>query len=642
MTYEGLCVFCILFLLKEKYHEPIIRRKLIDRLIVLPPQDIEFVMPQLSQMALTFSAPFADEMADLLVLRSANFMHFAIKLTWWLEAAAFYLTNEAVNRADHLIERIETAIVQGTPDVSAITLKPADLLPKAQTPGELKYNAKQRTADFGFLTNLPRDLMPALEDHSQSSTTKQQQDIPDSVWKVEIMNKKSRSDFFTAHLQLYRLFNSISTQLTPLSRPKRKQLLPYALALIKANGLYFPVFSALEEHFIVHQIYGDMGIVLNSRDKAPFLLWAKVEYTDKPLLEEGIYKPTTTPIIEASLRGVIESDLQRSSTTVQDLKDDILEVQQLQQQQQKQTRPQTAQKDPKEKPNVYDPFGETFEDRNNRILMDCDQPETNPDVSLLSVIFKGGDDCRQEVIAMQWISLFDQIFQNAQLPLQLRPYGVLVTSHLSGMIETIVNAASIDGVKKGLPSGLSFPQWFVQYFAAQNMYDEAQNNFVESMAAYSLVCYFLQIKDRHNGNIMLDNLGRLMHIDFGFMLSSSPGNNLNFENVPFKLTQEYIQIMGGEDGEPYKRFQAYFVRGFLEVRKHYHKFVMLADIMQDANIVAFKSGGKQTVAAFRARFAPDMTESQAVEFAVALLSQSCNHWRSSQYDEYQKHTNGIL
>eukprot|EP00461_Guttulinopsis_vulgaris_P001443 UN01443 len=132
-------------------------------------------------------------------------------------------------------------------------------------------------------------------------------------------------------------------------------------------------------------------------------------------------------------------------------------------------------------------------------------------------------------------------------------------------------------------------------FYKKNMYYQALDNFVESMAAYSLICYFLQIKDRHNGNIMLDNEGRIIHIDFGFMLSSSPGGNMNFENVPFKLTPEYIQIMGGEEGEPFRRFQAHFVRGFLEARKHVHKFLMLADICQDANILAFKIGGKQTL-----------------------------------------------
>jgi hypothetical protein len=47
---------------------------------------------------------------------------------------------------------------------------------------------------------------------------------------------------------------------------------------------------------------------------------------------------------------------------------------------------------------------------------------------------------------MQLILLFHEAFQDANLPLRLRPYSVMVTSAKSGLIETVPDAKSIDGV----------------------------------------------------------------------------------------------------------------------------------------------------------------------------------------------------
>jgi phosphatidylinositol kinase/protein kinase (PI-3 family) len=195
-------------------------------------------------------------------------------------------------------------------------------------------------------------------------------------------------------------------------------------------------------------------------------------------------------------------------------------------------------------------------------------------------------------------------------------FRILITGGTSGLVETITDAVSIHSIKKAeyarrltdvrlgyvtlldhfktvgqlRNDQLSLLSCFETYGDPSSAkFARAQRNFAKSLAGqwpitgvfhadkkailgYSVVTYLLQIKDRHNGNILLDREGHLIHIDFGFMLSNSPGN-IGFEAAPFKLPPEYIEVLGGAEGAPFLEFRRLFREGFEASRKHCDRIV---------------------------------------------------------------------
>eukprot|EP01125_Pyxidicula_operculata_P017767 TRINITY_DN6267_c0_g1_i1.p1 TRINITY_DN6267_c0_g1~~TRINITY_DN6267_c0_g1_i1.p1 ORF type:complete len:753 (-),score=164.04 TRINITY_DN6267_c0_g1_i1:126-2384(-) len=266
-----------------------------------------------------------------------------------------------------------------------------------------------------------------------------------------------------------------------------------------------------------------------------------------------------------------------------------------------------------------------------------------PRWKLQSLIVKYGDDCRQERMALQLISEFDKIFRAGKLPLYIRPYKILVLSPVSCLIETVTNAMSIHQLKKD-NNNMKISEYFAEKCKGRDTdeWKTVQANFVESLAAYSIVTYFLQIKDRHNGNILIDTEGHLVHIDFGFMLSNSPGS-LNFENSPFKLTEEYIDFMDGVDSAKFQYFKVLVMMGFMEVRKHCDKIVGLVNMIFKSNAkLPCLVGGEKAIDYLKERFVLGLTEKQVADHIDELIAQSINNWRTVQYDQYQFLTNGIL
>eukprot|EP01016_Furgasonia_blochmanni_P014103 TRINITY_DN1729_c0_g2_i8.p1 TRINITY_DN1729_c0_g2~~TRINITY_DN1729_c0_g2_i8.p1 ORF type:complete len:266 (+),score=38.43 TRINITY_DN1729_c0_g2_i8:64-861(+) len=170
-------------------------------------------------------------------------------------------------------------------------------------------------------------------------------------------------------------------------------------------------------------------------------------------------------------------------------------------------------------------------------------------------------------------------------------YDIIVTSANSGLLGFVTDSHAIDYIKKKYPAERSLYQFYKTVFG--DNFDRAQRNFIESLAGYSIICYLLQIKDRHNGNILIDAEGHLVHIDFGF----------------------------------------------LEVSKNIDSFLNLIQIMMDgSDLPCFLEFNYDD---FCRRFKEPLLEKDIVKYVDRLITESYDNWRTVQYDNFQKMTNGI-
>ena len=264
-------------------------------------------------------------------------------------------------------------------------------------------------------------------------------------------------------------------------------------------------------------------------------------------------------------------------------------------------------------------------------------------------IFKTHEDLRQEQFATQLINEFNQIFKIEKINCWLNTYEIISTGNDAGLVEMVNDSLSLDQLKQKL-NNISLKDFYLSYFGQGNpnsqRYKDAMNNFVASLAGYSLVCYFLQIKDRHNGNILIDNEGHLTHIDFGFLLSNAPGKGLKFENAPFKLSSDMVDCLGGIKGKYFQNFRKLLQKGFLAVYRHRQKIIILVEMMwcgHGRNLDCFEKG-QEAINELKNRLGPKNIKhtKDVLKFVDDLIGQSVDNWRTKGYDIFQYYVQGIF
>jgi hypothetical protein len=284
-------------------------------------------------------------------------------------------------------------------------------------------------------------------------------------------------------------------------------------------------------------------------------------------------------------------------------------------------------------------FGEEWSAKRERIRRSSPYGQMK-NWDLISVIVKTGADLRQEAFACQLIQVCTRIWEEANVPVWTKRMRILVTGESSGLIETITNGVSLHSLKRSLTlasiAAGTNPRkriatlqdhWRKTFGEPESeAYIAGVNAFTRSLAAYSMISYVLQLKDRHNGNLLIDNMGHIIHIDFGFMLSNSPGS-MGFEAAPFKLTQEYVDVLGGLTSPAFDEFKALCKQAFQALRKEAERLIMLVDLMsKQSKMDCFKAGAANVTNSLRARLMLHLSREEAETFVDELIAKSAGSY----------------
>ncbi|KAK9119728.1 hypothetical protein Scep_017821 [Stephania cephalantha] len=234
------------------------------------------------------------------------------------------------------------------------------------------------------------------------------------------------------------------------------------------------------------------------------------------------------------------------------------------------------------------------------------------------IIFKKGDDIRQDQLVIQMVSLMDRLLKLENLDLHLTPYRVLATGQDEGMLEFIPSSS----LAQILSEHRSIISYLQKFHPDENgpfgITAACLETFIKSCAGYSVITYILGIGDRHLDNLLLRDDGRLFHVDFGFILGRDPKPF----PPPMKLCKEMVEAMGGAESQYYTRFKSYCCEAYNILRKSSNLILNLFHLMAGSNIPDIASDPEKGILKLQEKFRLDLDDEDSIHFFQDLINES--------------------
>ncbi|XP_017084923.1 phosphatidylinositol 4,5-bisphosphate 3-kinase catalytic subunit delta isoform [Drosophila eugracilis] len=257
------------------------------------------------------------------------------------------------------------------------------------------------------------------------------------------------------------------------------------------------------------------------------------------------------------------------------------------------------------------------------------------------IIFKNGDDLRQDMLTLQMLRVMDQLWKRDGMDFRMNIYNCISMEQRLGMIEVVRHAETIANIQKekGMFSATSpfkkgsLLSWLKEHNKPPDKLNKAINEFTLSCAGYCVATYVLGVADRHSDNIMVKRNGQLFHIDFGHILGHFKEKfGVRRERVPFVLTHDFVYVINkgfnDRESKEFCHFQELCERAFLVLRKHGCLILSLFSMMISTGLPELSS--EKDLNYLRETLVLDYTEEKAREHFRAKFSEAlANSWKTS-------------
>jgi hypothetical protein len=291
------------------------------------------------------------------------------------------------------------------------------------------------------------------------------------------------------------------------------------------------------------------------------------------------------------------------------------------------------------------------------------------------VLFKAGDDLRQDQLTLQLLTVMDRLWKKHSLDLMMTPYGAVATGDEVGLIEIVPNANTVSAILaclgdeskprkqevslmdaamgSSMESKFSIRRWLylkendgvqkievMQVSVVENEYEQrahfekqyplsenVQYRFMKSCAGYCVATYVLGIGDRHPSNLMVTSDGRFLHIDFGHFLGNFKTKfGYKRETAPFVLVTQFVAVFGGEESEEFKQFENLCIEAFNVLRANFTLLCSLFTLMISSGLPELR--GYDDLKWLYEKLCPEKSDEQAAEIMRELIQESLRNERT--------------